>query len=91
MTEFQVDGKLMDILILCSKCYFHWQHCRELNSNNISGQIPKELRNITALVSLDLYQNNYTGTIPDSLGQLSNLRFLYVSFIQIQLNSPCYL
>jgi Leucine-rich repeat (LRR) protein len=68
----------MDILNLC---LYRCHYCRELYSNNISGQIPKELGNITALVSLDLYQNNFTGTIPDSLGQLSNLRFLYVSFI----------
>ena len=54
--------------------------CRELYSNNISGQIPKELGNLTALVSLDLYQNNFTGQIPDTLGNLGNLRFLYVSF-----------
>lgn len=53
-------------------------HCRELYSNNLSGTIPKELGNITALVSLDLYQNNFTGTIPDSLGNLRSMRFLYV-------------
>lgn len=51
---------------------------RELYSNNISGSIPKELGNLSKLVSLDLYQNNFSGIIPDTLGKLTSLRFLYV-------------
>lgn len=53
---------------------------RELYSNNISGQIPSELGNLTSLVSLDLYLNNFTGPIPDTLGRLSKLRFLCVTY-----------
>ena len=50
--------------------------CRELYSNNISGEIPKELGNLSDLVSLDLYQNKFSGQIPDTLGKLNHLRFL---------------
>ncbi|KAM2927811.1 hypothetical protein COP2_035125 [Malus domestica] len=49
---------------------------RELYSNNISGPIPRELGNLTSLVSLDLYLNSFSGPIPDTLGKLSKLRFL---------------
>ncbi|XP_044469160.1 somatic embryogenesis receptor kinase 2-like isoform X2 [Mangifera indica] len=48
----------------------------ELYSNNITGQIPSALGNLTNLVSLDLYLNSFTGPIPDSLGKLTKLRFL---------------
>ncbi|CAI0439209.1 unnamed protein product [Linum tenue] len=48
----------------------------ELYSNNLSGRIPDELGNLTALVSLDLYLNNLTGPIPVTLGKLEKLRFL---------------
>ena len=50
---------------------------RELHNNNISGKIPKELGNLTNLVSLDLSTNNLNGTIPDTLGKLTKLHFLY--------------
>ncbi|KAB5529980.1 hypothetical protein DKX38_020061 [Salix brachista] len=52
---------------------------RELYSNNISGQIPSDLGNLTTLLSLDLYLNSFTGLIPDTLGKLSKLRFLDLS------------
>lgn len=50
---------------------------RELHSNNITGRIPKELGNLTELVSLDLYRNRLEGDIPERLGNLQKLRFLY--------------
>ncbi|XP_058216178.1 LRR receptor kinase BAK1-like [Rhododendron vialii] len=48
----------------------------DLNTNNISGQVPEELGNLTNLVSLDLYLNNLSGPIPKTLGNLQNLHFL---------------
>lgn len=44
--------------------------------NNLEGLIPKELGKLRSLVSLDLYHNNLTGSIPSSLSGLSNLKFL---------------
>lgn len=37
-----------------------------------------ELGNLTSLISLDLYQNQFSGIIPASLGYLPSLRFLWV-------------
>lgn len=75
-------GKTRGTGPLSSKCWTHLgivhglDNCREMYSNNISGTIPKELGNLTMLVSLDLYLNNFTGPIPEELGRLSALRFL---------------
>jgi len=44
--------------------------------NNLTGPIPKELGGLRSLVSLDLYHNILTGSIPASLSKLSNLKFL---------------
>ncbi|KAJ0039947.1 hypothetical protein Pint_26899 [Pistacia integerrima] len=53
---------------------------RELSNNNITGEIPVALGNLTNLVSLDLYLNSFSGPIPDSFGKLTKLRFLYNLF-----------
>jgi Leucine-rich repeat (LRR) protein len=37
-----------------------------LSDNNLTGQIPPELGNLTNLVSLSLYGNQLNGTIPIS-------------------------
>ncbi|KAH7865498.1 hypothetical protein Vadar_007440 [Vaccinium darrowii] len=54
-----------------------------LYGNNISGQIPNELGNLTKLVSLDLYLNQLSGPIPDELGNLQTLRFLFVNNMMV--------
>ncbi|PPD93000.1 hypothetical protein GOBAR_DD10032 [Gossypium barbadense] len=47
-----------------------------LKGNGITGEIPKELGNLSSLTSLDLENNRLTGDIPSSLGNLKNLQFL---------------
>ncbi|XP_042430870.1 probable LRR receptor-like serine/threonine-protein kinase At1g53430 isoform X2 [Zingiber officinale] len=47
--------------------------------NRISGNIPKELGNITTLESLKLEANCLEGPIPEALGNLSNLTALFLS------------
>jgi Leucine-rich repeat (LRR) protein len=49
-----------------------------LESNNLNGNIPDELGNLTSLQKLYLYSNKLTGTIPASLGSLTNLQHLYL-------------
>ena len=44
-----------------------------LYSNQLTGPIPSELGNLTALTSLFLSSNQLSGTIPTSLASLSNL------------------
>ena len=49
-----------------------------LSHNNLSGPIPRELRNLSSLQYLNLSDNNLSGFIPPELGNLSSLRFLYL-------------
>ena len=45
-----------------------------LDSNEISGKIPKQVGSLTSLVDLRLRANKLTGTIPTELGALVNLQ-----------------
>ncbi|KAJ6738340.1 PROMASTIGOTE SURFACE ANTIGEN PROTEIN PSA [Salix koriyanagi] len=59
--------------------------------NRLSGEIPKELGNITTLTTLSLEANQFSGTIPPDLGKLINLQELYISFLPLRisdLNGP---
>ena len=49
-----------------------WLICA-LAGNQLTGEIPAELGNLTSLIWLDLYSNQLTGEIPAELGSLSNL------------------
>ncbi|MFL5742605.1 MAG: T9SS type A sorting domain-containing protein [Flavisolibacter sp.] len=44
-----------------------------LNSNNLTGNLPSSLSQLTALTSLEIETNKLTGSIPSSLGQISSL------------------
>lgn len=45
----------------------------DLSKNNFSGEIPLEIMNLRALVSLDLSCNSFTGRIPTSIGALESI------------------
>lgn len=45
----------------------------ELDENNLTGNIPAALGNLTSLTRLHLSRNSLTGTIPKELGNLDNL------------------
>ncbi|XP_048490521.1 probable LRR receptor-like serine/threonine-protein kinase RFK1 isoform X3 [Beta vulgaris subsp. vulgaris] len=47
--------------------------------NRLSGEIPKELGNISNLTALNLGDNQFTGKVPDELGNLMNLKMLVLS------------
>ena len=51
----------------------------DFSGNQLSGEIPPELDNLTNLTALVLFYNELTGTIPAELGDLANLRGLYLS------------
>ena len=48
----------------------------DLSSNQLSGEIPAELGNLTNLEWLNLQSNQLTGEIPAEVGDLTNLRLL---------------
>ncbi|GAY65329.1 hypothetical protein CUMW_240290 [Citrus unshiu] len=45
----------------------------DLSKNKFSGEIPSEIMNLRALVSLDLSCNSFTGRIPKSIGALESI------------------
>ena len=55
-------------------------HVTELSliDNNLVGQLPVELGNLTGLFGLNLGFNELTGPIPVELGQLEKLQWLYL-------------
>uniref|UniRef100_A0A0D9ZQP8 non-specific serine/threonine protein kinase n=1 Tax=Oryza glumipatula TaxID=40148 RepID=A0A0D9ZQP8_9ORYZ len=46
--------------------------------NTLSGPVPKELGNLTNLISLGFGSNNFNGSLPSELGSLFNLEQLYI-------------
>ena len=48
----------------------------DLGDDNLQGEIPSQLGQLTALTDLSLFDNQLTGTIPIALTQLTNLEAL---------------
>ena len=55
----------------------------EVNGNDLTGEIPAELGNLTNLTHLSLSFNQLTGAIPAELGDLTNLQTLYLDGNQL--------
>ncbi|KAK4589499.1 hypothetical protein RGQ29_020176 [Quercus rubra] len=56
--------------------------------NRLSGEIPKELGNITTLTYLCLEANQFSGIVPPELGHLTNLQTLILSSNNLTGNLP---
>jgi hypothetical protein len=57
-------------------------------ANNLAGSLPNELRALTALQTLDMYNNSLAGTIPTIVNEFTDLRILDVE--QNQLSGPAF-
>ena len=55
----------------------------DLNTNQLTGTIPSQLRNLSNLEVLHLGTNQLTGTIPSQLRNLSNLEVLHLGTNQL--------
>ena len=51
----------------------------DLSSNDLTGEIPKEVRYLLELVSLNLSRNRLSGEILPEIGNLTSLEFLDLS------------
>ncbi|GLJ20838.1 hypothetical protein SUGI_0379990 [Cryptomeria japonica] len=60
----------------------------DLHLNEIVGNIPDEIGNLTDLAFLSLEANQLNGTIPSALGKLPNLERLYLSSNNLQGRIP---
>jgi len=60
----------------------------ELENNRMSGSIPAELDDLSALLSLNLSYNILSGSIPAELGGLSTLKGLYLYSNQLNGSIP---
>ncbi len=59
-----------------------------LVSNNLQGQIPPEIGNLTALQYLNLMDNSLSGSIPPEIGNLTALQYLLLSGNQLSGTIP---
>jgi Leucine rich repeat len=69
-----------------TECDWHGVQCGmgrvvdlSLDENNLVGQIPSALVQLSKLQSLDLRRNHLTGTIPPALGRLTDLEWVSVN------------
>lgn len=58
-----------------------------LDENDLGGYIPNELNKLTNLKLLNLSENNFT-SLPDSIGKLSSLEELDISFNALDISLP---
>jgi Leucine-rich repeat (LRR) protein len=52
----------------------------KLNSNNLSGKLPQELKDLSELKTLQLHSNNLSDTLPTWLSQLAKLEYLHLAY-----------
>ncbi|KAF8025493.1 hypothetical protein BT93_F2359 [Corymbia citriodora subsp. variegata] len=69
----QLVGSMPDLSALKSLKFL------DITANNLSGKLPGWVGNLTGLISLGLGDNDYDeGEIPDTLGNLKNVTWLYL-------------
>ena len=59
-----------------------------LSSNQLTGEIPREIGNLTNLTSLYLNNNQFTGPIPSDIDNLISLTSLYLNYNQLTGSIP---
>ena len=82
---------------ICGSCSVNlWDDCYDieetteldLSLNDLTGEIPSELGNLTNLSVLRLFYNNLTGEIPSEIGNLYKLTFITLKYNQLSGEIP---
>ena len=60
----------------------------DLSSNNLSGEIPKEVMTLSGLQQLNLSRNHLDGPIPSNIGEMVNLQSLDLSRNHLSCTMP---
>ncbi|GLU21829.1 hypothetical protein SLE2022_379430 [Rubroshorea leprosula] len=72
--EFNVKGQTLEFIRI-----FDLVNLIDLSSNNLEGEIPKEIVKLSTLGTLNLSRNQLTGKIPEKIGDLQLLETLDLS------------
>ncbi|GLT30950.1 hypothetical protein SLA2020_057230, partial [Shorea laevis] len=72
--EFSVKGQTLEFINTID-----FLNLIDLSSNNLEGEIPKEIMKLSALGTLNLSRNQLTGNIPEKIGDLQLLETLDLS------------
>ncbi|KAK1304378.1 hypothetical protein QJS10_CPB11g02356 [Acorus calamus] len=67
---------------------FKFLESLDMSRNQITGEIPSLISEMSNLVMLDLSRNQIEGTIPDSVGQMGRLEWLDVSNNRLEKKIP---
>ncbi|KAI9114281.1 hypothetical protein K1719_014509 [Acacia pycnantha] len=68
--------------------YFTLVNIIDLSTNNLSGEIPKELFNLTQMRSLNLSRNHLIGKVPEEIGGMKVLDSLDLSYNKLSGEIP---
>ncbi|XP_021730412.1 probable LRR receptor-like serine/threonine-protein kinase At4g36180 [Chenopodium quinoa] len=80
--------EILELPVNISRCISYSLESLDLSGNNIMGNLPSILGQLTNLKQLDFSYNKLSGEIPDCLGQLTEIEYLDISsnFIQGQVS-----
>ncbi|XP_028786758.1 polygalacturonase inhibitor-like [Neltuma alba] len=67
---------------------FREVHSIDLSTNNLSGEIPKELFKLVQLRFLNLSRNHFTGKIPEEIGGMKDLESFHLSYNKLSGEIP---
>ncbi|KAI3463101.1 hypothetical protein Pfo_019764 [Paulownia fortunei] len=84
----RLGGNITEFIDGLSECTNSSLETLNLGYNNLGGNLPSSLGLLNSLRYLLLWGNSFTGSIPQTIGNLSSLEDLYLSYNQMGGNIP---